>query len=63
MYAIVEIAGQQFKVEKGSKLFVHRLAEAEASNLLLLHKPVPNSRLRAAMLNLIAHAQKSEDDD
>ena len=40
-----------------------RLAEAEASNLLLLHKPVPNSRLRAAMLNLIAHAQKSEDDD
>ncbi len=40
-----------------------RLAEAEASNLLLLHKPVPNSRLRADMLNLIAHAQKSEDDD
>ena len=28
MYAIVEIAGQQFKVEEGQKIFVHRL-EAE----------------------------------
>jgi large subunit ribosomal protein L21 len=28
MYAIVEIAGQQFKVEDGKKIFVHRL-EAE----------------------------------
>lgn len=25
MYAIVDIAGQQFKVENGSELFVHRL--------------------------------------
>ncbi|MBE3085211.1 MAG: bL21 family ribosomal protein, partial [Bacteroidetes bacterium] len=24
MYAIVEIAGQQFKVEEGKKIFVHR---------------------------------------
>jgi large subunit ribosomal protein L21 len=31
MYAIVEIAGQQFKVSKGDKLFVHRLdAEVES---------------------------------
>lgn len=29
MYAIVEIAGQQFKVQKDQKIFVHRLA-AEA---------------------------------
>ena len=29
MYAIVEIAGQQFKVEKDKKVFVHRL-DAEA---------------------------------
>jgi len=29
MYAIVEIAGQQFKVEKDKKLYVHHL-EAEA---------------------------------
>ncbi|MDR1585750.1 MAG: 50S ribosomal protein L21 [Prevotellaceae bacterium] len=29
MYAIVEILGQQFKVEAGKKLFVHRMEEAE----------------------------------
>jgi large subunit ribosomal protein L21 len=31
MYAIVEIAGQQFKVEEGKKIFVHRL-DAENEN-------------------------------
>jgi large subunit ribosomal protein L21 len=29
MYAIVEIAGQQFKVEKDKKIFVHRLSANE----------------------------------
>jgi large subunit ribosomal protein L21 len=29
MYAIVEIAGQQFKVEEGKKIFVHRLDAEE----------------------------------
>jgi len=29
MYAIVEILGQQFKVEAGKKLYVHRMNEAE----------------------------------
>lgn len=29
MYAIVEILGQQFKVEAGKKLFVHRMNEVE----------------------------------
>jgi large subunit ribosomal protein L21 len=29
MYAIVEIAGQQFKVEKDRKIFVHRLDAKE----------------------------------
>ena len=29
MYAIVEIAGQQFKASKNDKLFVHRLSEKE----------------------------------
>ena len=29
MYAIVEILGQQFKVDQGKKLFVHRMNEAE----------------------------------
>ena len=31
MYAIVEIAGQQFKVEKGQQIFVNRLHEEEGS--------------------------------
>ena len=32
MYVIVEIAGQQFKAEKGRKLYVHRLqGDAESS--------------------------------
>jgi large subunit ribosomal protein L21 len=31
MYAIVSIAGQQFKVEKNSRIFVHRLKEEEGS--------------------------------
>ena len=29
MYAIVEINGQQFKVEQGMKLFVNRIKDAE----------------------------------
>jgi large subunit ribosomal protein L21 len=33
MYAIVEIAGQQFKVEKDQKVFVHRLKEDEGKKL------------------------------
>jgi large subunit ribosomal protein L21 len=33
MYAIVEIAGQQFKVEKDKKLFVHRLAAEEGASV------------------------------
>ena len=31
MYVIAEIAGQQFKVEKGRKLYVHRLSGDEGS--------------------------------
>ena len=41
MYAIVEIAGQQFKASKNDKLFVHRLSEKEGvkvsfDNVLLI---------------------------
>lgn len=41
MYAIVEIAGQQFKVERGNKVYVHRLeanegAKVEFNNVLLI---------------------------
>ena len=43
MYAIVEIAGQQFKVEEGKKIFVHRLdaedgKKIEFDNVLLLEE-------------------------
>ncbi len=33
MYAIVEIAGQQFKVSKDQKVFVHRLQAEEGSEV------------------------------
>lgn len=33
MYAIVEIAGQQFKVEEGKKIFVHRLDAGEGKEI------------------------------
>jgi len=33
MYAIVDVAGQQFKVEKGQKIFVNRLNINEGENL------------------------------
>ncbi len=33
MYAIVEIAGQQFKVTKGQQIFVNRLHEEEGSKV------------------------------
>ncbi len=33
MYAIVEIAGQQFKVAKDQRVFVHRLEEKEGSKV------------------------------
>ena len=43
MYAIVDIAGQQFKVEKDQKLFVHRIegeagAEVSFDKVLLIEK-------------------------
>ena len=33
MYAIVEIAGQQFKVQKDQKVYVHRLEAEEGSKV------------------------------
>ena len=33
MYAIVDIAGQQFKVEAGKQIFVNRLAAEEGSSV------------------------------
>ena len=33
MYAIVEIAGQQFKIEKDQTVYVHRLKDEEGSSV------------------------------
>ena len=38
MYAIVEINGQQFKVEEGKKLFINRLKDAEAGKTVEFDK-------------------------
>ena len=35
MYAIVDIRGQQFKVEKNQQIFVHRLQVKEGSKIAL----------------------------
>ena len=35
MFAIVEIAGKQFKVEKDQMLYVHRLQQAEGASIEL----------------------------
>lgn len=34
MYAIVDLKGQQFKVEEGSKLFVHHIENTEAGQTI-----------------------------
>ncbi len=38
MYAIVEILGQQFKVEAGKKLYIHRMEEAERGSKVEFEK-------------------------
>jgi len=55
MYAIVEIAGQQFKVAKDQKVFVHRLKEDEGTNVsfdkVLLHSDGDNITLGAPAID------------
>ncbi|MCQ2344863.1 MAG: 50S ribosomal protein L21 [Paludibacteraceae bacterium] len=38
MYAIVEILGQQFKVEEGRRIFVHRMESAERGSEVTFEK-------------------------
>ncbi len=38
MYAIVEINGQQFKVEEGKKLFVHHIKDAQEGQAVEFEK-------------------------
>ncbi len=55
MYAIVEIAGQQFKVAKDQKVFVHRLAGEEGDSVsfdkVLLSSDGDNITLGAPAIN------------
>ena len=55
MYAIVEIAGQQFKVAKDQKIYVNRLAEDEGANIsfdkVLLAHDGDNVSLGAPAIN------------
>jgi large subunit ribosomal protein L21 len=38
MYAIVEILGQQFKVEAGKRLYIHRMTEADRGSKVEFEK-------------------------
>jgi large subunit ribosomal protein L21 len=55
MYAIVEIAGQQFKVAKDQKVFVHRLKDDEGADVsfdkVLLHADGENITLGAPAID------------
>ena len=68
MYAIVEIAGQQFKVERGKKVYVHRLdanegAAVEFNNVLLIDNDgkvqigTPNVDGAKVAATVVAHKQ------
>ena len=50
MYAIVEIAGQQFKVEKDRKVYVHRLAAEEGAQKIGTPK-VEGAKVTAKVLS------------
>ena len=54
MYAIVEIAGQQFKVEKDQKLYVHRL-DAERGSVVEFDKEKINNGIIDPNINPITN--------
>jgi len=67
MYAIVEIAGQQFKVEEGKKIFVHRLKAEDGKQIdfekvLLIEEEgkvtvgepvIPNAKVEGKVINQV----------
>ncbi len=68
MYAIVDIAGQQFKVEKDKKIFVHRLegeegTTVEFNDVLLLENDgkvsvgKPNVKGAKVIAKILSHAK------
>jgi large subunit ribosomal protein L21 len=65
MYAIVEIAGQQFKVQKDQKIFVHRLDAEEGKkvdfNKVLLIEDKGKVTLGAPAINGAAVSAKVEE--
>ena len=59
MYAIVEINGQQFRVEEGQKLFVHHMPEAEAGKTVEFEKVlVFHKKRRKGYRKLNGHRQQ-----
>lgn len=68
MYAIVDIAGQQFKVEKDQKVYVHRLEAEEGSkvsfdNVLLIDNDgkvevgLPNVKGASVSATVLSHVR------
>lgn len=60
MYAIVSIAGQQFKVEEGQEIFVHQLAAEKGDQMnfdqVLMSIDGDNVQLGNPGLNLVVKA-------
>ena len=58
MYAIVDIAGQQFKVEAGNEIFVQRLAAAKDASVEFDKVLVFKKIRRKGFQKLNGHRQK-----
>ena len=61
MYAIVEINGQQFKVEEGKKLFVHHIKDAEAGKTVEFDKVLlvdNNGTVKVEVVNPLVKGDK-----
>lgn len=61
MFAIVSIAGQQFKVEEGQQIFVHRLAanEGEAVSFSTVHLIDNDGKVRIGEPNISGASVKA----
>ena len=55
MYVIVEIAGQQFKAEKGRKLYVHRLQGEENSSVSFVKVGAPVVKGASVKCKILKH--------
>ena len=57
MYAIVEMKGQQFKVEAGKKLFINRIADLEKGATVEFENVVFHKKRRKGYRKLNGHRQ------